>query len=40
METRLEPAGETPLLPAAGKAGSAEGKQKAFWGVGDPLGSV
>lgn len=38
VETRLEPTGETPLLPAAVKAGSAEGKQKAFWGSGSSLG--
>lgn len=38
METRLEPTGEMPLLPAAVKAGSAEGKQKAFWGSGSSLG--
>lgn len=38
METRLEPTGEIPLLPAAVKAGSSEGKQKAFWGSGSSLG--
>lgn len=38
VETRLEPTGETPLLPAAVKAGSAEGEQKAFWGSGSSLG--
>lgn len=38
VETRLEPTGEIPLLPAAVKAGSSEGKQKAFWGSGSSLG--